>query len=68
MEADIPAPARPAAEKIQPMTLTQRELEVKYSDLAIRFDALQEKYRILYATSQKAMRELAEFFIVNGEA
>jgi len=65
MEAEIPALA--AAEKLKPMTLTQRELEVKYNDLAVRFDNLCENYKLLYDTTRKSMRDLAGFFITHEE-
>jgi len=56
------------AEKVQPMTLTQRRLEANYNELVIRFNELLDSYKLLYTITRKSVQDLAEFFVSHGES
>lgn len=56
------------AEKVQPMTLTQRRLEANYNELVIRFNELLDSYKLLYTITRKSVQDLAEFLVSHEES
>jgi phage-related protein len=67
MESTAPSKPLVTAEKVQPMTLTQRELEANYNELVSRFNELLDSYKLLYTVTRKSVQDLAEFLVSHEE-